>query len=170
MPEQPMFWRVGQRVASLPLVGKLARTPYDLYAGNFDRVAPGVWVANYWGARFLPVWAFDRVFSVAADQELPSTTDSFDLVPDARVLDREAEFAAAVGTVRAAMRQGDRVLIHCSQGKERAPTVTATALAARLGISFDSALARIKRRRSLVDPTPPLRTVASAYLQEDSDA
>lgn len=95
--------------------------------------------------------------SVAADLEHPTTTHSFELSPDQVDLD---ELADAVRTVRDAM---PGVLVHCHEGRERAPTVAALAIA-RDG-DLETAWQRVRWVRPRTDPTPELERAAERVLR-----
>jgi len=59
-------------------------------------------------------------------------------------MNRTAEF------IEAALARGDRVLVHCEEGCERAPLVIAWFLNTRRGMTLDEAYALIKSRRPIV--------------------
>lgn len=50
-----------------------------------------------------------------------------------------------------ALARGERVLVHCEEGCERAPLVIAWFLRARRGMTLDEAYALLKRRRPIVE-------------------
>ena len=96
--------------------------------------------------------------------EFETTTRSFDLRP--RDETQVEEFARAVEHVVARLEEEDSVLVHCHEGRERAPTVAATALAHHHDWSFADALARIRDHRPIIEPTPELRELAERYLED----
>lgn len=156
-------------VQSLPVIGRAVRRwRVHQYA---DEVYRDVYVSGGRAALAVPEdgGRFQRVVSVARRLDVPATTDSYELVVDGRVLDMETEFAAAVNTVRDAFTVGQATLIHCYQGRERAPTVTATALAAELDEPFSAMVDAIRSRRPCVEPTPALRQAADRYLNDTED-
>lgn len=132
-------------------------------AAEPDEIRPGLCVGDETAARACG-HRFDRVVSVAEGLQVESTTDSFDLSVDESVLERTEEFADAVEAVRTARRTDGQVLVHCHEGRERAPTVAAAALAADSGADFETALAAIREARPIVEPTPPLVAVGKRYL------
>jgi hypothetical protein len=132
-----------------------------------DEVRPGLFLGDAAVARATTPGSFDRVVSVAQGLEVETTTDSYGLYVDERVLDQATEFRSAVETVRGAVAAGDRTLVHCYEGRERAPTVVTTALAADAGRSFDDVLGEVREVRPVVEPTPPLRSAAREYLEPE---
>lgn len=53
--------------------------------------------------------------------------------------------------IDAALRRGERVLVHCEEGCERAPLVVAWFLRARRGMTLDEAYELLKSRRPIVE-------------------
>jgi protein-tyrosine phosphatase len=53
--------------------------------------------------------------------------------------------------IEAALARGERVLVHCEEGCERAPLVVAWFLRARRGMTLDEAYALLKSRRPIVE-------------------
>lgn len=53
--------------------------------------------------------------------------------------------------IDAALARGERVLVHCEEGCERAPLVVAWYLRARRGLTLDEAYALLKSRRPIVE-------------------
>jgi protein-tyrosine phosphatase len=53
--------------------------------------------------------------------------------------------------IDAALARGERVLVHCEEGCERAPLVVAWFLRARRGMTLDQAYALLKSRRPIVE-------------------
>lgn len=45
-----------------------------------------------------------------------------------------------------------KILLHCKEGKSRAPTVLSGYLVWRLGISFEEAISMVRARRPKIDP------------------
>lgn len=151
-------------LAKLPLVGGVAaRLERHLLPNPADRVAPELHVGSAHAGREPHPGITHRV-SVADGLEFETTTRSFDLRP--RDVTQTGEFALAVEYVVARLEAGEPILVHCREGRERAPTVAATALAHHRGWSFAEALARIRDRRRIVEPTPELRELAERYLED----
>lgn len=130
---------------------------------DLAEVSSGLYVGSSLPAREAP-HRFDRRISVAEGLEYDSTTHSFELSPtDA---DAATEFANAVDCVRESLAGGDTTLCHCHEGRERAPTVVATALAAETDRSFAEAVQHVRERRPIVEPTPELERLAGEYLDK----
>ena len=72
-----------------------------------------------------------------------------------------ATLVAAVLMLDQLCARHDRVLVHCQAGVSRSPTVVGAYLAAKEGIPFSEALARVRRARPLADPHPVLIALAS---------
>jgi protein-tyrosine phosphatase len=56
----------------------------------------------------------------------------------------------AAELIAAALARGERVLVHCEEGCERAPLVVAWFLRARRGMTLDDAYALLRSRRPIV--------------------
>lgn len=135
---------------------------------NATHITDGVFVGNSLSAR-LQSNNFDTIISVADGIEYSTTTESFDLFTDQRVFDRDTEFATAVDTVRDTLNESGQTLVHCREGRERAPSVVATALALEEDLTFDDAVAQIEEARPFVDPTTALQELAEEYLSAPSE-
>jgi len=61
-------------------------------------------------------------------------------------------FELAVEAVLAALESGSRVLVHCSRGASRSPSVAAVAIAVHSGLDIGAAFDQVSRRRTVVDP------------------
>lgn len=132
-----------------------------------DRIRDGVYLGDSQAAETATSDDVDCVISVADGLEHTITTDSFDLVVDEQVLEMTDEFETAVATVKSVIQDGETVLVHCYEGKERAPTVLATALAELNDSTFQRELEEIRSKRPIVDPTPSLKELAEIYLDGD---
>lgn len=154
--------RFRRTVARLRETGR-TETLDDLTGAN--RVQPRLYLGSADAAQAPACRQFDHVISVAEGLELDVTTHQFDLYPDERIRDREAEFRDAVRAVRNAIDGDDQVLVHCYEGRERAPTVVATALAIERGSSFDEVFERIREARPIVDPPESLRELGREVVE-----
>lgn len=75
-----------------------------------------------------------------------------------------AAFERAVAAVRSRIDAGKTVLVHCSAGASRSPSVAATALALAEGVDLETAFDRTLDRRPAADPHPALvRQAARVY-------
>lgn len=149
-------------LAKRPFVGGVAtRLERRLLPNPADQVAPQLHVGSAHAGREPHPEIAHRV-SVADGLEFETTTTSYDLRP--RDATQTEEFARAVEYVVARLEAGEPTLVHCREGRERAPTVAATALAHHHDWSFAEALGRIRDRRRIVEPTPKLKELAERYL------
>lgn len=161
------FLRAARRLPidfkEFPVAGRIAVGVEEfLTPSAFDRVDDGLYVGNSRGGRDYPD-QFEYRVSVAEDLEFTSTTHSFDLVPTDST--RRNEFADAVETVQELSTRGT-TLVHCYEGKERAPTVAATVLALENDWDFGRSVHHIREHRPITEPTSELRALAREYLQE----
>lgn len=158
--------RLPIKFKSLPVVGKVARD-IEFWIDSsppFNQITRGLFVGDSRAAREYGVW-FDNCISVADGLEYESTSHSFDLVPTGSA--QTAEFADAVEAVVAAIYSGESTLVHCHEGRERAPTVVATALAAICDKSFSQSIEFVREKRGIAEPTQELRDSAWKYLEAE---
>ena len=74
------------------------------------------------------------------------------------------QFTEAVEATATALAAGECVLVHCSVGASRSPTVAATALAVTQEIDLEDALQQVADNRAAVDPHEALlRQAAHVY-------
>ena len=78
-------------------------------------------------------------------------------------------FAEAVRTVVAHRESGDRVLVHCSAGASRSPSVAATAIACRSETTLNDSFNQVLERRPETDPHDALVRRAVEFINECSD-
>lgn len=79
----------------------------------------------------------------------------------------QENFDKAVDTVLRAVEKHGEVLVHCSAGISRSASVVATVLACKEDLSFDDALAQVRKVKPNVNPHPALERQAYAYLEEE---
>ena len=77
-----------------------------------------------------------------------------------------AQFEAAVDAVLAALDSGESVLVHCSRGASRSPSVAATALALSRDVGIDRAFERVAENRVVTDPHDALVRQAVTVYRE----
>ena len=100
-----------------------------------------------------------------AEQEL--TLHSIPLI-DGPQHNRE-QFTKAVEETIAALEADETVLVHCSAGASRSPTVAATALALSQDMKLEDALQQVAENRDAVDPHEALlRQAAHVYTELNS--
>lgn len=76
------------------------------------------------------------------------------------------QFTKAVQQTVTAINQGECVLVHCSAGASRSPTVAATALALIEEIDLQNAIQQVADNRDAVDPHEALlRQAAHVYTE-----
>ena len=79
------------------------------------------------------------------------------------------QFTKAVEETVAALAADGSVLVHCSAGASRSPTVAATALALAQNMDLEDALQQVADNRAAVDPHEALlRQAARVYTQLNS--
>jgi hypothetical protein len=117
-----------------------------------DRVRPGLWVGGIWWGPPTP-GEFDHVWTVCPsygdDQRVPAgmwhhrrpLRDRSDLPLD------DALLAAMVAKIARQVRAGEKVLVRCVLGVNRAPFVAALALAEIDGMSGQEALQAVRAAR-----------------------
>jgi len=75
-------------------------------------------------------------------------------------------FKSAVEELLSALRSRDVVLVHCSRGASRSPSVAATAIAVHRGIGIDVAFEQVAARREACNPHATLVRRAATVSQE----
>lgn len=165
-PDGPDWWRHGETVVrpfgyghDRPIARRVGER--DLFVGNTAAADPGRH-DDYDRTGALP--GVDHVLSLTADP-LPATTHHRPLVdgPDNEWAAFEAAADAACRLLGA--RPGS-LLVHCSHGISRSPTVTAVALAVVEDRSLREALALVRGARPPATVHPALREQAVLYLAE----
>lgn len=79
-------------------------------------------------------------------------------------------FQDAVDRLTALRETGETVLVHCSAGSSRSGAIVAAALAEMERTDIDSALDRIQREKSDIEPHPALLEHARRTLRSQSDS
>ncbi|MFC7076105.1 dual specificity protein phosphatase family protein [Haloarcula halophila] len=78
-------------------------------------------------------------------------------------------FTEAVRTVVAHRDSGDRVLVHCSAGASRSPSVAATAITCLSETTLNDSFNQVLERRPETDPHDALVRQAVEFINECSD-
>jgi len=78
----------------------------------------------------------------------------------------QAQFNEAVDVLVSALESGETVLVHCSRGASRSPSVAATALAIVQDIGIKEAFEQVAEHREVCDPHEALVRQAVAVYQE----
>jgi len=78
----------------------------------------------------------------------------------------QAQFSEAVDVLVSAVESGEAVLVHCSRGASRSPSVAATALAITQDIGIKQAFEKVAEHREACDPHEALVRQAVAIYQE----
>jgi protein-tyrosine phosphatase len=81
-------------------------------------------------------------------------------ISDGSADDARRHLKAALHDLRALVKSGQRVYLHCNAGLNRAPTVAIAFLRSHEGMSLDEAAAHVKRRRAC----GPFMTVLVDYF------
>ncbi len=125
-----------------------------------DEVAPELYVGTLEDAEDatgLENTSVDRVVSLTyTDPEIgfPGSVSKFAMLDGPRN-DRQT-FRAAVQETLESLRRGETILVHCSRGASRSPSVAAAAIAMHEEITIEEAFEQIGQRRDEIDPHPAL--------------
>jgi predicted protein tyrosine phosphatase len=110
----------------------------------------------------------DRVISLTHDTPETEYPVSTYAMMDGPRNEQEA-FREAVADVIAALERTETVLVHCSRGASRSPSVAATAVALHDERSIEEAFERIENQRAEFDPHPALVRQAVRVYQALSE-
>lgn len=153
--------RLPAKHVSCPVMRSLPGPEPGPPGGGLDCVLPGLFIASGAAAARRDDLAAARVTHVvnaAPSVELCWHAPHLDyLCVD--VLDGPQEpigrhFARVNAFVASARAAGGTVLVHCHGGVSRAATLVCAFLIAHEGLSFDAALAALRRARPIVEPNP----------------
>ncbi|KAJ7143932.1 protein-tyrosine phosphatase-like protein [Mycena epipterygia] len=75
-------------------------------------------------------------------------------IRDKESVDLRPHLEAACVYIERALRRGEGVLVHCQQGVSRSPSIVIAYLIRNHGMSYDAALAFVKRKRACAKPNP----------------
>ncbi|KAF7325072.1 hypothetical protein MKEN_00549900 [Mycena kentingensis (nom. inval.)] len=75
-------------------------------------------------------------------------------IRDKENVDLRPHLEAACQYIERALRRGEGVLVHCQQGVSRSPSIVIAYLIRNHAMSYESALAFVKRKRACVKPNP----------------
>ncbi|CAK5274415.1 unnamed protein product [Mycena citricolor] len=75
-------------------------------------------------------------------------------IRDKETVDIAPYLEAACIWIEKALSRGEGVLVHCQQGVSRSPSIIIAYLIRNHGMSYDAALAHVKRRRACAKPNP----------------
>lgn len=137
-----------------------------------DRVDSGLFVGTLEDANDLKLLRENGLSTIVSlTYEKPASDSDMDIevehVPmmDGPQNDTEL-FQRAVTLTVSRLKKGDRVLVHCSAGASRSPSVAATEMAIYRGISLEEAFEQIRECRSQVDPHEAMvRQAARVFTQ-----
>jgi len=130
----------------------------DLWIGNVGAIKP----------RLLSGLELNPEYIVTVNETATAATTDHYPLKDEHVNDHQ-KFSAAVETTRTHIRSEGTVLVNCSVGVSRSATVIATAIAAEDMMSFDAAVAEIRKHRPRANPHPKLQLNAYAYLMTEEN-
>lgn len=125
----------------------------DLWVGNVGAIKP----------RLLAEMQLNPEYVVSVNGTATDVTTDHHPLKDGHVNDHE-QFTKAISATRNRIRTTETVLVNCSVGVSRSPTVIATAIAAEDELSFDAAITEIEDHRPEARPHPKLQLNAYAYL------
>lgn len=140
--------------ASVILQGELSVGSYKAAMGACKSTDGNISVLNCAGTKlhdFMPLTRkdFDRLRSMQPPRLYDlewEDAESFEL--------HLSDIAAALAWAREQVAAGRTVLVNCAQGKSRSGAMAVAYLVAKLKVSVDEALARIRAVRPLVQPNP----------------
>jgi protein-tyrosine phosphatase len=75
-------------------------------------------------------------------------------IRDKESVDLRPHLEAACVYIERALARGEGVLVHCQQGVSRSPSIVIAYLIRNHGMSYESALAFVRRKRACVKPNP----------------
>eukprot|EP00727_Mastigamoeba_balamuthi_P009831 m51a1_g5470 putative dual specificity (179) ;mRNA; f:281244-281983 len=139
---------------------------------SMQEIAPGVWLGSAQSARdqrALRAAGVTHVLQVARElapvrhegvEVMVIDADDSDGFPLLR------HFGSACAFIRRAVASGGSVLVHCSAGCSRSPTVVAAYLMLARGVDDDAALAEVRRRREWVSPNDGFREQLRSWGRE----
>ena len=137
-----------------------------------DRVAPDLYVGTVEDAGDSEVLGHAGVSSVVSltfsgpDQGYAGGVDVFEQsMMDGPRCDRES-FESAVEVIVDLLEDGETVLVHCSKGASRSPSIAAVSLALRDGVGVDDAFSQVEEVRSEVDPHEAVVRLAVEVYQD----
>jgi protein-tyrosine phosphatase len=124
-----------------------------------------IWLANRGGAQpeHLDAMELSPEHVVTVNRQPTGATTDHHPLRDGYVND-QAEFTAAVETLRQRFRESGEVLVHCAAGISRSTTVLATTLAVEENVSFRDAVEEVQTYRERARPHPKLQVSALSYL------
>ncbi|KAF7378167.1 hypothetical protein MSAN_00241200 [Mycena sanguinolenta] len=101
----------------------------------------------YLGSLSAPLWA------PPARKEDGFVAYSID-IRDKESVDLRPHLEAACVYIERALKRGEGVLVHCQQGVSRSPSIVIAYLIRNHGMSYDAALAFVRRKRACAKPNP----------------
>ncbi|KAJ6483514.1 protein-tyrosine phosphatase-like protein [Mycena vitilis] len=75
-------------------------------------------------------------------------------IRDKESVDLRPHLEAACVYIERALRRGEGVLVHCQQGVSRSPSIVIAYLIRNHAMSYDAALAFVRRKRACIKPNP----------------
>jgi predicted protein tyrosine phosphatase len=127
-----------------------------------DEICTGLFVGTIADAgdeSLLEGHAVDRVVSLThTDPEtgFPATVSVVEAPMKDGPRNERARFESAVEATLAGLRSGENVLVHCSRGASRSPSVAATAIAVSRDVGIQAAFEQVAASRAECDPHPAL--------------
>jgi hypothetical protein len=137
-----------------------------------DRVGPDLYVGTVEDAGDSELLGQAGVSSVVSltfdgpDQGFPSGVDVFrSSMMDGPRCDRDS-FESAVRETVSFLERGETVLVHCSRGASRSPSVAAAAVALHQSTGIDEAFQQVGESREAVDPHEALLRLAVEVYED----
>ena len=124
------------------------------------QVGRGLFIAGYSSATdwaLLKAHGVTHILNLVGTEKCPNLYEEefnyFSIrMADSGRTDLTAALPLALEFIRSALQAAGTVLVHCAMGKSRAPTVASAFLMWRYGLSFDQALALVRKAQPAADP------------------
>ena len=135
----------------------------DLWPGRsqIQEVTPGISITNFFGAKKLQSLidaAITHIVICAGDlpEAFPSKFQylSLENFADNTCTDLLRQLDAALPWIKAAIKQGGKVLLHCATGSSRSGAVLVAYLMREQGLTFEEALLVARHSRPIIKPNP----------------
>lgn len=136
-----------------------------------DEVYPGLYVGTVADAgdeQLLEAHTVDKVVSLThgnPESGFPAAVSVVEVGMKDGPRNEKEQFESAVEETLAGLRSDETVLVHCSRGASRSPSVAATAVAVHQDIGIQVAFERVAASRAECDPHPALVRRAVSVFQ-----
>lgn len=142
-----------------------------------DKVTDQLWITEIPKVHEESTVHFDRVVTVCENSVADNVSCAYDhikLADGPYSVDTYGEsdasyktFARGADAVLHALRDGEKVLVHCHAGVSRAPSVSIAALGVHKGITYEDAFGIVSDARLQTNPISVLRKHAYDYIRNN---